>query len=137
MYTCNFLNSIEDYEKYKDVLPIDGNGYVADTDLKEMMTGVHIIMGYATQSYLCRPNAQMFGYYLHSGMPIIDAFLKAGREGEGIGKANGGTDDHHVQKVMYIPQASSETIYSPKIQYEYDASDIRIITQDIQDDNDQ
>jgi hypothetical protein len=45
--------------------------------------------------------------------------------------------DHHVQKVMYIPQASSETIYSPKIQYEYDASDVRIITQDIQDDNDQ
>lgn len=38
---------------------------------------------------------------------------------------------------MYIPQASSETIYSPKIQYEYDASDVRIITQDIQDDNDQ
>ena len=133
MYTCNFLNSIEDYEEYGAVLPINGKGYVTDADLKEMMTGVHIVLGYTTASYLCSSNARIFAQYLRSGEPIIDAFFKAGTEGEAAGKDYGGTDDHHVQKVMYIPQARNETIYSPRIDYEYDASDVCIITQDIQE----
>jgi hypothetical protein len=136
LYTCKFLNSMEDYEEYHDKLPIDGTGYVSDEDLKEMMTGAHIVMGYTTQSYLCGPNAELFGQYLSNGTPIIDAFFNAGDEGEGCGKGNGGTNDPHVQKVMYIPQTRYETIYSIREHYEYDASDVLIITNEIQDPND-
>ena len=133
MYTCNFLNSEEDCEEYKEKVPIDGNGYVTNADLFEMMTGVHIVLGYATQSYLCNVNARLFAQYLCSGETIIDAFFKAGVDGEGVGKANGGTDDLHIQKVMYIPQAMNETIYSPQIHYEYDTADVWTITHNIQE----
>jgi hypothetical protein len=98
-----------------------------------MMNGAHIVMGYATQSYLCEANVTMFKQYLRNGEPIIDAFFKAGSEGEGAGKAGGGTDDHHIQKVMYIPQARYETIYSPQIHYEDSPSDVVTISHDIQE----
>lgn len=133
MYTCNFLNSKETFEQYHDTVPINDNQYVTDANLKEMMTGAHIVMGYATQSYLCLPNVNAFSTYLSNGMPIIDAFFRAGSDGEGTGKVNGGTDDHHIQKVMYIPQARYETIFSPQIHYSYTTSNVQIYTHDIQE----
>ena len=70
-----------------------------------------------------------------SNKPAADAFFKAGVDGEGVGKANGGTDDPHIQKVMYIPQAEFETIYSPQIHYDYEPEDVQIVEQWIKDQN--
>ena len=113
LYTCRFLET---------------NSYVSDDDLRGMMTGAHIVMGYATQSYLCKPNVELFAEYLRTGMPIIEAYFKAGREGEAP-YAN----DNHLQKVLYIPQAENETIYSPNAHYDYNVSDVRIATSYIKD----
>lgn len=113
MYTCNFLTTGQ---------------YVTEYSLMEMMNGVHIVMGYASQSKLCRANAVKFAEYLRNGDAIIDAFFKAGHDGESTA-----TPDHHMQKVLYIPQASTETIYSIPINYEYTPSDVLIVTHDIQE----
>ena len=115
MYTCNFLNT---------------NEYVLDSDLKEMMTGAHIVMGYGTQSLLCKPNVEAFAKHLRNGERIIDAFFWAGRYGEATC-----TTDNHLQRVLYIPQAEFETIYSPQIHYNYEPEDVRIGEQWIQDSN--
>ena len=108
LYTCHFLSS---------------NEYVSDNDLKEMMTGAHIVMGYATQSYLCEPNVALFSQYLAEGRPIIESYFSAGKERESLY-----AHDNHLQKVLYISQAENETIYSPMIHYEYEPSDVRIAT---------
>ena len=112
MYTCNFLNT---------------NDYVSYDDLKQMMTGVHIILGYETTSYLCNANSRRFGQLLEDGETIIRSFFKAGSEGESTE-----TEDNHIQKVLYIPQAVHETIYSTNIRYEYDSSDILSVSHNIQ-----
>ncbi len=114
LYTCNFLST---------------GPYVTDDALKNMMNGAHIVMGYASQSLLCDAMALKFAEYLTAGMPIIEAYFKAGRDGEATI-----TDDHHIQKVLYIPQAEQETIYSQRVYYAYSPDDVRIITQDIQED---
>lgn len=114
LYTCNFLTT---------------GTYVTDNMLREMMTGAHIVMGYASQSYLCDANALKFAQYLRSGEPIIDAYFMAGSNGEATA-----TNDHHIQKVLFIPQAEQETLFSPPIYYQYDTADIEIITHDIQSD---
>ena len=41
-----------------------------------------------------------------------------------MGYSYGGTDASHIQKVMYIPQAEFETIYSPQIHYDYEPEDV-------------
>ena len=112
MYTCNFLRT---------------NEYVSDEDLKQMMNGVHIILGYETTSYLCNANSRRFGQLLEDGETIIRSFFKAGSEGESTE-----TEDNHIQKVLYIPQAVHETIYSTNIRYEYDSSDILSVSHNIQ-----
>lgn len=108
LYTCHFLGT---------------NDYVTDADLKDMMNGAHIVMGYATQSFLCEPNVQLFSQYLYDGEPIIDSYFQAGR----LGEAPHATDNH-LQKAMYIPQALNETIYSPQIHYTRDTSNVLIDT---------
>lgn len=112
LYTCNFLTTGE---------------YVTDESLKEMMNGAHIVMGYASQSYLCSTMAVRFAEYLQDGETFIRSNLKAGYEGEAAA-----TDDHHQQRILYIPQAEHETLYSPQVRYEYNASDVLIYTHDIQ-----
>ena len=84
-------------------------------------------------SFLCSSNATKFAEYLSDGETVIQAFFKAGHYGEAVGKIYGGTNDHHIQKVLFIPQARYETVYSPSVYYEYDASDVRIAVKCIQD----
>ena len=112
MYTCNFLTTGQ---------------YVTEYSLMEMMNGAHIVMGYASKATLCRPMAVTFAEYLRAGMPIYDAYFKAGHDGEAsIEPAD------HYQKVLYIPQARYETIYSLPVHYEYDTSDVLVYTRNIQ-----
>ena len=113
LYTCNFLTT---------------NGYVTDNTLKGMMTGAHIVMGYASKATLCDAMSEKFAEYLYSGKTIINAYFLAGHNGEAsVETAN------HYQRVLYIPQAENETIYSPKMYYEYDSSDVLTVTKNIQD----
>lgn len=113
LYTCNFLTP---------------NNYVTDISLKDMMTGAHIVMGYASQSYLCDAMSTKFAEYLYHGEPIIDAYFMAGYWGEATA-----TNSHHLQKVLYIPQARYETIYSPQVHYDYTSTNVLTITHNIQD----
>ena len=112
LYTCNFLTT---------------GDHVDDADLKNMMTGAHIVMGYASTAYLCDNMVEAFAFHLRNGEPIISAFFRAGYEGEASA-----TSDHHLQKVLYIPQAINETIYSPCIHYSYNSSDVLTDMHDIQ-----
>ena len=61
------------------------------------------------------------------GRPIIDAYFRAGRDGE----ASVETADHK-QKVLYVSQALNETIYSEPVDYDYTPSNVLIVEQDIQ-----
>ena len=108
LYTCHFLAE---------------NDYVPRANLQGMMNGAHIVMGYGTQSFLCEPNVELFAQYLREGKTIIEAFFTAGIEAEGLY-----AHDNHLQKVLFIPQAENETIYSPMIHYEYDPADVKIAT---------
>ena len=112
LYTCNFLTT---------------GAYVTDDSLKSMMSGAHIVMGYSSRSTLCDAMVETFAEYLRQGMPIIDAYFKAGYDGEAsVESAN------HIQKVIYISQARNENIYSPRINYQYISSDVNLLTHDIQ-----
>ena len=137
LYTCKFLNAKEDSQIYNSTdypnVNINNNEFVTNADLRAMMNGAHIVMGYTTQSYLCPSNATKFAEYLSDGETVIQAFFKAGHYGEAVGKLYGGTDDHHIQKVLFIPQARNETIYCPQVKYEYDPSDVLILMRDIQE----
>jgi hypothetical protein len=113
LYTCNFLTT---------------GTYVTNDSLKETMTGAHIVMGYASQSFLCDPMAETFAEYLRKGETIIDSYFAAGHYSE-----SQYATDNHIQKILYIPQAEFETIYSPPVHYEYDPSDVLIITHNIDD----
>jgi hypothetical protein len=128
MYTCNFLNSIEDIGNDDGYTNNDGNYYVYDSQLAQMMTGAHIVMGYASRATLCDTMAERFSEYLYQGIPICEAYKMAGIYGE-----TEAAPERHYQKIMYIPQAQYETVYSPQIHYEYDASDIIIEKWCIQD----
>ena len=115
LYTCNFLTT---------------GTYVSDSTLKGMMNGAHIVMGYTSQAYLCDDMAEKFAEYLSAGETIIQSYFKAGHDGE----ANA-TSSHHIQKVLYIPQAANETIYSPYVYYAYTSDSVCIATHDIQNDS--
>jgi hypothetical protein len=118
MYTCNFLRSSDEDDSYT---------YVTNTELVTKMSGAHIVMGYASQSYLCDAMAETFGDYLRQGETIFRAYFLAGHNGEATA-----TQSEHIQKIMYIPQAEHETIYSVEMQYDYDESDVCIYTHNIQ-----
>ena len=111
LYTCNFLATGQ---------------YVTDTQLKNMMNGVHILLGYASTTTLSRLNATRFSDELKAGEKIIDAFFITGDRAE-IDSAQSA----HIQKVMYLPQARNETIYSALANYE--STDIQILTNNIWD----
>lgn len=113
LYSCNFLTN---------------NSYVTDTSLKNMMNGAHIVMGYASQSYLCTQVATRFAVELSSHKSIISSFFIAGDQAEASQ-----TSDDHIQKVLYIDEAYDETIDDAPIHYSYNSSDVKIITNHIQD----
>lgn len=115
LYTCNFLNT---------------NDYVSDDDLKQMMNGAHIVMGYATQAYLCSDVSEMFAEQLSDNRYIINSFFIAGDQAE-----SEHATDNHIQKVLYIDETRYETINTSPVRYNYSASDVRIITNGIHDDN--
>ena len=114
LYTCNFLTT---------------NDHVTEDSLREMMTGAHIVMGYASRSTLCDAMAKSFAEYLHAGEPIIDAYFMAGHHGEASIESA-----IHYQRVLYIPQAANETIYSQMKHYDYNSDDVLIITREIHSD---
>jgi len=89
--------------------------------LTEMMTGAHIVMGYASASYLCDDVVSYFGTYLREGIPFYDAFFLYGYYAE-----SPNANDNHHQKIMYLEQSRYETIYSPQMHYDYDVSDVVI-----------
>ena len=128
LYTCNFLNTIDDTGNDDDNPNNDYNYYVSQFDLVEMMNGAHVVMGYASRATLCDAMAEDFAEYLRNGMPIVDAYFKAGNTGEKSVETK-----NHYQRVLYIPQARYETIYSPAVRYECDESDVLIRTRNIQD----
>ena len=70
-----------------------------------------------------------FATYLQEGDPIYDAYFKAGHTGEAIDTTN----VNHFQKILYIPQARNETIYSPQVHYECDTSDVIVVKRNIHD----
>jgi hypothetical protein len=110
LYTCNFLAN---------------NDYVSDAELKDMMNGTHIILGYATQCTLAGDVSQRFARELSQNKSIIESFFIAGDQAEVIH-----ADSNHLQKALYVEQAREETIFSEPIKYNYTASDIKIITND-------
>ena len=110
LYTCNFLAN---------------NDYVSDAELKDMMNGTHILLGYATQCTLAGDVSQRFALELSLNKSIIDSFFIAGDQAE-VNYA----DSNHLQKALYVEQAREETIFSEPIKYNYTASDIKIITND-------
>lgn len=117
LYTCNALKTKE-------------NAYVSDDALKERMTGAHIVMGYASQSILGDVVARTFAQYLGEGKPIINAYFDVGYDAERTI-----TTDNHIYKVMYIPQAVNETIYTPYAYYEYEADDVIVVERGIYDES--
>ena len=114
LYTCNFLTE---------------SSYVTNDDLKEMMDGAHIVMGYASQAYLCSDVAEMFAQKLSENRYIIDSFFIAGDQAEAQL-----VEDDHIQKALYIDETRNETINTPPVRYNYSASDVKIITNNIHDD---
>ena len=120
MYTCNFLHAREDNGD-DDGNTANDNDYITNDMLAEMMTGAHIVMGYASASYLCEDAAYGFATYLREGIPFYDAFFMYGHVYE-----SPHANDNHRQKIMYLDQSRYETIYSPQIHYEYDISDVVI-----------
>jgi len=113
-YTCNVLKA---------------NTYTTDDELKGAMNGAHIVMGYETRATLCDAMAETFGSFLEEGRPIIDAYFDAGHYGEGSIE----TVDHS-QKVLYVSVARYETIYSPRVYYNYTSNEIQIQTRHIHSD---
>ncbi len=83
-------------------------------------------MGYASQSKLGEVVAKTFAQYLRNGRPIVEAFFYTGHYAE-----TQITTDHHIYKIMYIPQAKNETIYTPYVRYEYDSSEVIVQQYDI------
>ncbi len=114
LYTCNFLHESE---------------YVTQNDLKAMMDGTHILMGYSTQAYLASVVAKRFASELDDDKSIINAFFIAGDQAEAQA-----TDDHHVQKVLYITETRYETIFSVPATYSYTSDDVLVLTNGIHDD---
>ena len=114
LYTCNFLTE---------------SSYVTNDDLKEMMNGAHIVMGYASQAYLCSDVAEMFAQKLSENRYIIDSFFIAGDQAEAQL-----VEDDHIQKALYIDETRNETINTPPVRYNYSASNVKIITNNIHDD---
>ena len=93
------------------------------------MDGAHIVMGYASQAYLCSDVAEMFAQKLSENRYIIDSFFIAGDQAEAQL-----VEDDHIQKALYIDETRNETINTPPVRYNYSASDVKIITNNIHDD---
>lgn len=125
LYTCRFLET---------------NEYVSENDLKKMLNGTHILMGYETQAYLCDDFAevladrlQRYDYDDNTGkyieVPVINAFFAAGDQGE-----SKRTEDNHIQVAYYVRGTRYETIYAKPVECSSDPSNIYKITNGINDD---
>ena len=114
LYTCNFLTE---------------SSYVTHDDLKEMMDGAHIVMGYASQAYLCSDVAEMFAEKLSGDSYIINSFFAAGDQAE-----SQYADDNHIQKVLYMTGTRYEKITSPPNDYgTHQTNTVAILTNGIHD----
>ena len=111
LYSCNFLNQ---------------NEYVSSQELKQMMTGTHILLGYETTTYLSQTVSQRFANELSSGTKIIFAFFAAGDQAEAQA-----ANANHVQKALYYIEAKDENIYSPIVEYEYTYEYISVMKNEI------
>lgn len=116
LYTCNFLTP---------------SIYVSDTTLKNMITGAHIVLGYASTAFLCDAMVTAFASKLSDDTSIIDAYFWAGHYGEATI-----TDGNDIQKALYIQEAREETIYSTPVHYSYSSADVNILVYNIQNDLD-
>jgi len=113
LFTCNFLNE---------------NSYVNETQLKMMMNGAHIVMGYSTQAYLNADSCSRFSAELQDEC-IINAFFIAGDQEE-----SRHASDNHIQKAFYMNGARYETIYSEPVNYgKYGTGTVYYITNGIHD----
>lgn len=112
MYTCNFLTT---------------GTYVTDASLAEMMRGAHILMGYGSLAWLSDIMPEAFANLLREGESIYDAYLLAGKTDGTLGDL-----EYFYQRILYIPQARYETIYSPYVHYAYDyATDVLFKTEEV------
>lgn len=103
--------------------------YVTNDDLKEMMDGAHIVMGYASQAYLCPSVAEMFAEKLSGNSYIINSFFAAGEQAE-----SQYADDNHIQKVLYMTGTRYEKITSPPNDYgTHQTNTVAILTNGIHD----
>lgn len=105
-YTCRFF-------KIKD------NIYVDEDDLKQLMNGAHIAIGYETAAMLCDDMVIQLSELLESGESFFKAYPKALQDGEMLH-----ADSDHIVHFVYVEAAMNETIYTPKYTYEYDISDV-------------
>ncbi len=119
LYTCRFLET---------------NEYVSENDLKKMLNGTHILMGYETQAYLCEAFSTRFAERLQKQdenedvSSIINAFFHAGDFGE-----RPYADDNHIQVAYYVSGTRYETIYDEFVRCSSDPSNIYKITNGIRD----
>ena len=114
LYSCSFLAT---------------NAYVTDNDLKQMMQGAHIVMGYTTSTLLHPEVGNRFGQELAARRPIIDSFFVAGDQVEALY-----AEDNHQQKVLFMQGAREETIYALPVSYgKYPTSDVEILTNRVHD----
>ena len=112
MYTCNFLTP---------------GTYVTNASLAEMMGGAHILMGYGSLAWLSDIMPEAFANLLREGESIYDAYLLAGKTAGTLGDL-----EYFYQRILYIPQARYETIYSPYVHYAYDyATDVLFKTEEV------
>ena len=89
-YTCNYLNNESEF--------------ITDDLLREKMMGCNIVLGYKTVSYLNSEQAGLFAAYLNDGMPIIDAWFKAGKQKERT------EYNKKTLRAMFVEEARYDTI---------------------------
>ena len=85
-YTCNFLNH-------------------SLNEMKPMMQGVNIVLGYSTTSYLIDEQMELFGIKLDEGETIIDAWFASST------KHHEYADFDATMAAVYVDDAENDTIY--------------------------
>lgn len=84
------------------------NDYVTEDDLKSMLNGAHIVIGYGTKAYLLQNVAIDYAERLSKGEPIIDALGNSCAAYESLHESQ----DHFLRYVCY-ESARYENIFTP------------------------
>lgn len=85
-YTCNFLNH-------------------TNNELKPIMQGVNIVLGYSTVSYLIDEQMELFGKKLDEGKTIINSWFASSSKHTQYSPVDS------TMKAMYVKDAEGDTIY--------------------------